>query len=103
MIPVLVLISDGRANVSSSYKDIKMELLALAEHARTEGIQVIVIDTEVVSKSFVKMQLGYCRDIAANSGGRYYPIADLTPQVVHDIVIHERERSVLHDLHSVLI
>ena len=103
VIPVLVLISDGRANVSSSYKDIKKELLALAEHARTEGIQVIVIDTEVVSKSFVKMQLGYCRDIAANSGGRYYPIADLTPQVVHDIVIHERERSVLHDLHSVLI
>lgn len=100
VIPVLVLISDGRANVSSSYKDIKMELLALAEHARAEGIQVIVIDTEVVSKSFVKMQLGYCRDIAANSDGRYYPIADLTPQVVHDIVIHER--SVLHDLHSVL-
>ena len=103
VIPVLVLISDGRANVSSSYKDIKMELLALAEHARTEGVQVIVIDTEEVSKSFVKMQLGYCRDIAANSGGRYYPIADLTPQVVHDIVIQERERSVLHDLHSVLI
>ncbi|MHC1611000.1 MAG: putative cobaltochelatase [Candidatus Methanospirareceae archaeon] len=101
VIPVLVLISDGRANLSSSYKDIKTELLALAEHARNEGIQVIVIDTEVVSKSFVKMQLGYCRDIAANSGGRYYPIADLTPQVVHDIVIHERERSLLSDLQAV--
>jgi Mg-chelatase subunit ChlD len=41
-IPVLLLISDGRANVSSSEKDIKIELLALAEQARTKGIHVIV-------------------------------------------------------------
>lgn len=101
-IPVLLLISDGRANVSSSNKEIKMELLVLAEQARAKGIHVIVIDTEMVNKSFIQMQLGYCREIASHSGGRYYPIADLTSQTVRDIAIQERERSVLSDLQAVL-
>ncbi|MDI6810773.1 MAG: putative cobaltochelatase [archaeon] len=101
-IPVLVLISDGRANVSRGTTDIRMELLALAEQARAKGIQVIVIDTEVVKNSFLQPQLGYCREIASYSGGRYYPIADLTPQAVHGIVIQERERSLLNDLQAVL-
>lgn len=104
VIPVLLLISDGRANVSSGSgkKEIEKELLALAEQARAKGINMIVIDTEVVSKSFIQMQLGYCREIAASSGGKYYPIADLTSQTVEDIVIQERERSLSDDLHSVL-
>ena len=103
-IPVLVLISDGRANVlSGGNKDIKMELLALAEQARAKGIHVIVIDTEVVNKSFIQLQLGYCREIASYSGGRYYPIADLTPEAVHDIVIQERERSLLYDLQGFVL
>jgi len=101
-IPILLLISDGRANVSRGATDIRMELLTLAEQARAEGIQVIAIDTEVVNKSFIQMQLGYCRDIASYSGGRYYPIADLTPQVVHDIVIHERSEALSADLRAVL-
>lgn len=101
-IPILLLISDGRANVSSSNKDIKMELLALAEQARAKGIHVIVIDTEAVNKSFIQMQLGYCRDIASYSGGKYYPITDLTSQAVRDVVIQERERSLSNDLQAVL-
>jgi magnesium chelatase subunit D len=98
-IPILLLISDGRANVSSSKKEIKMELLALAEQARSKGIHLIVIDTEVVSKSFIQMQLGYCREIASHSGGRYYSINNLTSQKVHDIVI--RENKLLMDLQEV--
>jgi magnesium chelatase subunit D len=103
-IPVLLLISDGRANVSSGSgkKEIEKELLALAEQARAKGIFVIVIDTEVVSKSFIQMQLGYCREIASYSGGKYYPIADLTSQAVQDIIIHERERNLSNDLQAVL-
>ncbi len=49
-----------------------------------------VIDTEIVSDSFIQMQLGYCRAIANYSGGKYYPIADLTSGAVWDIVIRER-------------
>ena len=103
-IPVLLLISDGRANVSSGLgkKEIEKELLALAEQARAKGIFVIVIDTEVVSKSFIQMQLGYCREIASYSGGKYYPIADLTSQAVRDVVIQERERNLSNDLQAVL-
>ena len=99
-IPILLLISDGRANVSSGSgnKEIEKELLALAEQARAKGINMIVIDTEVVSKSFIQMQLGYCREIASYSGGKYYPIADLTSQAVHDIVIQEREQGLLTNL-----
>ncbi|MCD6455928.1 MAG: VWA domain-containing protein, partial [Methanophagales archaeon] len=101
-IAVLLLISDGRANVSSGEnKEIERELVALAEQARAKGIHVIVIDTEMVSKSFIKMQLGYCREIASYSGGKYYPIADLTSQAVQDIIIQERERSLLNDLQAV--
>ncbi|RLG32939.1 putative cobaltochelatase [Methanosarcinales archaeon] len=100
-IPILLLISDGRANVpSGENKEIEKELVALAEQARAKGIYVIVIDTEVVSKSFIQMQLGYCREIAASSGGKYYPIADLTSRAVHDIVIQERERELLSSLQA---
>lgn len=104
VIPVLLLISDGRANVSSGLgnKEIEKELLALAEQARAKGINMIVIDTEVVSKSFIQMQLGYCREIASYSGGKYYPIADLTSQAVQDIIIQERERNLSNDLQAVL-
>ncbi len=98
-IPILLLISDGRANVSASNTDIKQELLLLAEQARANGISVIVIDTELVSKSFIQMQLGYCRDIATNSAGKYYPVADLSSEAVHDIVV--QERSLLNDLQTV--
>ncbi len=90
-IPILLLISDGRANVSAGgSKELEQELLALAEQARAKGIYVIVIDTEIVSDSFIQMQLGYCRAIASYSRGKYYPIADLTSGAVRDIVIRER-------------
>ncbi len=107
VIPVLVLISDGRANVSAGAgagggggggeasehgaTEIRDELLAVAEYARAKGVYTIVIDTEVVSNSFIHMQLGYCREIAAYSGGRYYPIADLTPGKVQEVVSKELE------------
>ncbi len=100
-IPILLLISDGRANVSAGgSKELEKELLALAEQARAKGIYVIVIDTEIVSDSFIQMQLGYCRAIASYSGGKYYPIADLTSGAVRDIVI--RERNMLNDLQTVV-
>ncbi|NAS89740.1 magnesium chelatase [ANME-1 cluster archaeon AG-394-G21] len=99
--PILLLISDGRANVSAGGdKELEKELLTLAEQARAKGIYVIVIDTEIVSDSFIHMQLGYCRAIANYSGGKYYPIADLTSGAVRDIVI--RERNMLNDLQTVV-
>ncbi|MFQ6062291.1 MAG: hypothetical protein ACE5J9_03845, partial [Methanosarcinales archaeon] len=99
LISFLVLISDGRANVSLGameqkfnngiVTDIKKELLNLSEQLKSNSINTIVIDTEVVKNSFLKMQLGYCKDIADYADGKYYPINNLTSNEIHSIVDDE--------------
>ncbi|RZN42796.1 MAG: putative cobaltochelatase [Methanosarcinales archaeon] len=99
-IPIMVLISDGRANVSvGDGAKIKEELLLIAEEARSAGIHVVVLDTETVGGSFVKMQLGYCRTLAEHAGGRYFSVDRLSSGEVHDIVAHEHE--LLEDIHLI--
>ena len=99
-IPIMVLISDGRANVSvGGNGSIKDELLSIAEEARSAGIHVVILDTETVGSSFVKMQLGYCRTIAEHAGGRYFSVDRLSSGEVHDIVAHEKE--ILADIYSI--
>jgi magnesium chelatase subunit D len=88
--PMMVLISDGRANVGLSGK-IREEIMDISEKTRLSGIQTIVIDTEVVGASFMDMRLGYCRDIAQKAGGRYYPISDLSSQALYNIVDGEHK------------
>jgi len=92
-IPIMILISDGRANVPLSDGDvgIKKELQKIAEKARSAGIHLVVLDTESAGKSFVKMQLGYCKDIAEHAGGRYYSVDDLSSGTVQNIVSQEQE------------
>jgi len=92
-IPIMILISDGRANVPLSDGDvgIKKELQEMAEEARSAGIHLVVLDTESAGRSFVKMQLGYCKDIAEHAGGRYYSVADLSSGAVQNIVSQEQE------------
>ncbi len=92
-IAIMVLISDGRANVSvngGKVGTVKEELVAIAEEARSAGIHVIVLDAESMGSSFVKMQLGYCREIAEHAGGRYYSVDQLSSGQVHDIVAQEQ-------------
>jgi len=99
-IPIMVLISDGRANVSVGENgSIKEELLLIAEEARYAGIHVVILDTETVGSSFVKMQLGYCRTIAEHAGGRYFSVDRLSSGEVHDIVAHEH--GLLADIYSI--
>ncbi|MCX8206869.1 MAG: putative cobaltochelatase [Methanothrix sp.] len=86
--PMMVLISDGRANVSPSGNP-KKEIIQLAEEARRLGVHTVVIDTEVMGSSFMKMRLGYCRDLAEAAGGRYYPITDITSESLSRIVEKE--------------
>jgi magnesium chelatase subunit D len=98
-IPIMVLISDGRANVPvRDNGSIKEELLLIAEEARSAGIHVVILDTETVGGSFVKMQLGYCRAIAEHAGGRYYQVGELSAGHIHEIAIAEQE--LLTELHS---
>ena len=52
---------------------------------------MVIIDTEDNRKSFLKMNLGYCRDIAEYSGGKYYPIRELNSSDLSIITTMERE------------
>ncbi len=88
--PMMVLISDGRANVGMGGK-IKDELLEISERTKQVGVHTIVIDTEVVESSFMDMRLGYCREIAETAGGKYYPISGLSPEALYSIVDGEQK------------
>ena len=91
---MMVLISDGRANVGMGGK-IRDELMEISEMAHNLGIHAIVIDTEVVESSFMDMRLGYCHEIAEKCKGKYYPISSLSPEALHSIV--NGEQRVLFD------
>ena len=87
---MMVLISDGRANVGMGGK-IKEELMQISERTRELGVHTIVIDTEVVESSFMDMRLGYCQQIAETAGGKYYPISGLSPETLYRIVDGEQK------------
>lgn len=86
---MMVLISDGRANVGMGGK-IREELMEISERARCLGIHAIVIDTEIIESSFMEMRLGYCHEIAEKCGGKYYPMSDLSPESLCSIVDEEQ-------------
>ncbi|MGB5101118.1 MAG: putative cobaltochelatase [Methanothrix sp.] len=86
---MMVLISDGRANVGMGGK-IKDELMEISERAHHLGIHTIVIDTEVVESSFMDMRLGYCHEIAEKCAGKYYSISGLSPEALYGIVDGEQ-------------
>ncbi|UYZ40714.1 MAG: putative cobaltochelatase [Candidatus Methanospirare jalkutatii] len=105
VIPMLVLISDGRANVPLNKNGgsggkgaaggivggivggMKSEILRISEKLLENGIRTVVIDAERSDKSL--MRLGFCREIAEHSGGKYYHIADLTADKVYSVVSRE--------------
>ena len=87
-VPVMVLISDGRANVSGDGK-IRDEVLGVSDRIRECGIHLVVIDTEERKGSFVRLHLGFCREIAESSGGHYYQLGDLEPGAIRSIAANE--------------
>ena len=66
---MMVLISDGRANVGMGGK----------------------IKDELMESSFMDMRLGYCREIAETAGGKYYPLSGLSPEALYSIVDGEQK------------
>jgi len=91
IVPLLILISDGRANIGYG-TNIKEELLSIAGQLKEEGVHTVIIDTESVKQSFIKYQVGYCRDIADNSGGVYYSLSELSAQGVSSVAQYEKDR-----------
>ncbi|WP_456486824.1 putative cobaltochelatase [Candidatus Alkanophaga liquidiphilum] len=104
---MLVLVSDGRANVPLWGGDIYEELATLAELAHKENIYVVVIDTEAAEGSLMTVateiataamngqqnfKLGYCREIAELSGGSYYSLSQLSSEEISGIISNEMWR-----------
>lgn len=87
-VPMMVIVSDGRLNTRGFGKD---DVIAASEEIRGHGIHTVVIDTEDTGRSFLKIQLGYCRTIADYSGGKYYPLKDLNSSELSSIASLERK------------
>jgi len=81
IIPVMVLVSDGRGNVSFQGDDPHKEALEMAEKISLEGIQTIVIDTE---QDYIKLHLA--EEIAKRMDASYYKLEDLKADEIFTLV-----------------
>lgn len=81
MIPVLVLISDGRANLAYQGGDPLEEAKELGNKIAQEGIRSLVVDTE---NDF--LELGLARELAEALGAQYYKLDDLNAGKMVDVV-----------------
>ena len=70
--PFMVLISDGRANVSMNGESPFQETISIASLFRDQGIQSAVIDTE---SSMIKF--GLAQEVSSALGARYLALEDL--------------------------
>jgi magnesium chelatase subunit D len=86
--PLMVIVSDGRPNVSLSGKDPLQETLEIADQVRQAGIASLFLDVE---KDFLRLGMG--SKIAAAMGGKYYRLEDLRSESILDIL---RQEGVAH-------
>ncbi|MEM3451015.1 MAG: putative cobaltochelatase [Nitrososphaerales archaeon] len=84
MVPLLVLVSDGRANVSLNGGDPVEEAKKLAEEIRSARINSITIDTEQSLLSF-----GLLAQISEEMGGKYLRLEDLDASAIASAVRQE--------------
>ena len=69
---MLVLVSDGRPNVSLAGGDIAAEVHHLGAELRARGVHAVVVDTESGP-----IRLGLGQELSRALGGRYLPIEQL--------------------------
>ena len=79
--PVLVLVTDGRANTAAAGGDGMADALQIAEKINIAGVHSVVIDTE---SDFVK--LGLARIVAGKMGSTYYSLRELAEHNIMNIV-----------------
>jgi magnesium chelatase subunit D len=94
--PLLVLISDGRGNISISGDEPLLEAQRVAEQIRGEGIRSLVIDSardysrslparrlaQVGGSAYSSYALNACNDLAEHMGGRYLGLYDLNQRTI---------------------
>jgi magnesium chelatase subunit D len=92
LLPLLVLITDGRANVGNGGK-LKDEIGLITDDLVKAGIETVIIDTESKQKGRLSIQLGFCPFIAQRTHGRYFQISDLTASDLSSAVVSGMKKS----------
>lgn len=88
--PIIVIISDGHANVPLSPKsNIEKELGAISKLFFEKGIHLVAIDTERIPNRFAS-NVGYMKMIAENAQGSYYNIDEVTASAIENIIQNEK-------------
>jgi magnesium chelatase subunit D len=88
--PIIVVISDGHANVPLSPKaNIEKELEAISKLFFEKGIHLVAIDTERIPNRFAP-NVGYMKMIAENAQGAYYNIDEVTANAIENIIQNEK-------------
>ena len=81
IVPVLVLVTDGKISTKENSENIFSNLLKFCEKIRESKIKVIVIDSE---KGRIKLNMA--KDINEKLGGKYYRLEDLKVQSISQVV-----------------
>lgn len=80
-LPVIILLSDGKANFSLYDKEPLGESLELAKKIRDEKIKCVVIDTE---EGFIKLELA--KTLSENMGADYYKLDNIKSEDLVEFV-----------------
>ena len=92
VVPMLVLISDGRSNISIvEGADPMGEIEKLGTMAQEEGIHSIVIDSEVTKKNkFVGFTFEFAKDIAEFFNAKYFRLDKLSEVTLGNVITMEK-------------
>jgi magnesium chelatase subunit D len=103
--PLLVLISDGRGNISLFGEEPLLEAQRMAGQIKKEGVRAMVIDStrdfgnqpgyprNRVTSLYGAYAFNVCGDLAERLGGRYYGLFDLSQNSIVDSVQREMLRT----------
>ena len=93
IIPMLILLTDGRSNISIvEGSDPMGEIEKLGKMIQEEGIFSVVIDTEVTSKNkFLDFSFEFSKDIAEYLGAKYYRLDQLNAVSLGNVIVMERD------------
>jgi len=87
VMPLMVILTDGQANVAMSDLPPQVESYALSDFIASQSIHSIVIDTE-----HPVFERGLARQLAQHLGGAYYRIEDIREGGLVDLVRAELQR-----------
>lgn len=92
VVPMLVLISDGRSNISIvEGTDPMAEIEKIAQLAQEEGIHSIVIDSEVTRKrKFAGFTFEFAKDVADYFNAKYFRLDQLNEVTLGNVITMEK-------------